>query len=179
MEQQLVSEGVVVSISEENKPIYKEHPTLNQIIKRIEKYHNPFHTQIETYKKEEKIQFIIDGHSLWSTPPAIYEENFTRADINIGNRDYSSCTRVITHRIVEFFKSKGLSVAINKPYEGKYLLAAHCSRMGVNGVQVEFNRKLYMNEHTLERNTEAITLYNSYIEELAKIIYQEFLTSTS
>jgi N-formylglutamate deformylase len=176
MESQLAHDGVVVSINEDSKRIYKNPPSVEKICKRIEKYHNPFHQKIEDLKP--KIKFLIDGHSLRSIAPATKSDSGKkRADIVIGNRDYTTCPRTITLKIINFFKEKGYSVKLNDPYEGKYIVGFHCSRSGLYGVQIEINRKLYMNEKTLRPHKRKIAKLRNQIEELAEMLDKELNTT--
>ena len=165
LEYQLSRDGVVVSVNEDCKQVYKTPPTIEQIVQRIEKYHDPFHQKIEDYKKD--VKFLIDGHSLRSIgPEAKIDRGKPRADIVIGNRHFTTCPRSITLKVIGFFAKKGLEVALNDPYEGKYILGHHCSRSGLYGLQIEVNRKLYMNEQSLARRKKGIAELNGVMTEL-------------
>lgn len=175
LENILAHEGVVVSVNEDSKQIYKTPPSIDKIFKRIEKYHNPFHSKIEALKP--KIKFLIDGHSLRSVGPATkVDRGDKRADIVIGNRHFTTCPRTITVKVIKFFESKGYTVKLNDPYEGKYIIGHHCSRSGLYGLQIEVNRKLYMNEKTLLPYKRKIAKLRSDMEELAEFIYKEIST---
>jgi N-formylglutamate amidohydrolase len=169
LEYQLARDGVVVSVNEDCKQVYKEPPTIEEILKRIAKYHDPFHKKIHDYKSE--VKFMIDGHSLRSVgPEAKNDRGKERKDIVIGNRHFTTCPRTITVKALEFFKSKGFSVALNDPYEGKYILGHHCSRTGLYGLQIEVNRRLYMNEKTLKPHKAKIKALNSTMKEFVEFI---------
>lgn len=176
MEYQLAHDGVVVSVNEDCKKIYKTPPSMEQIQKRIAKYHLPFHEKIEQLKP--KICFIVDGHSLRSVGPETKDDRGKqRADIIIGNRDYTTCTRAITLKVLHYFKELGYSVTINDPYAGKYNIGNHCSRTGVSGLQIEVNRRLYMNEKTLNPKKRDIARLNKEMHGLAEMLYAEINAS--
>lgn len=176
MEHKLAHDGVVVSVNEDSKQIYQTPPSIDEIMRRIEKYHQPFHNKIEELKPE--VRFIIDGHSLRSVGPSAKDDaGKERADIVLGNRDYTTCSRAITHRIAHFFIDRGFSVKINDPYGGKYIIGHHCSRAGLNGLQVEVNKKLYMNEKTLKPYTKKIAALNQHMIDLAHLIAKEIVSS--
>ncbi len=169
LEYQLARDGVVVSVNEDCKQVYKKPPTIEKIVDRIEKYHDPFHEKIESFR--DKVKFLIDGHSLRSVgPEAKLDRGKTRADIVIGNRHFTTCPRSITLKVINFFKDLGYSVALNDPYEGKYILGHHCSRNGLYGLQIEVNRRLYMNEKSLVRKKRGIAKLNSQMEELVEYL---------
>jgi N-formylglutamate amidohydrolase len=176
MEHMLAHDGVVVSVNENCEQIYKTPPSIEQIHKRIVKYHDPFHAQIDALKPE--VKFIIDGHSLLSQGPATKDDaGKKRADIVLGNRDYTTCSRVITMKIADFFKKRGFSVKINDPYGGKYIIGHHCSRVGVNGIQIEVNKGLYMNEKTLRPYKRKIKVMNQHITELVDFLSRDILSA--
>ena len=171
-EYKLCNDGVVVSVTEDEKQVYEVPPELEQIFERVEKYHNTFHEEID--KLAPKMKFLIDGHSLRSVGPAVKEDaGKPRADIVLGNRHFTTCTREMTHKIVRFFEEKGFSVKVNDPYEGMYVLGYHCSRRKLSGIQIEFNRRLYMNEKNLRRRKKDIEKLNKIIKELVEYIYEE------
>ena len=96
-----------------------------------------------------------------------------RADIVLGNRDFTTCSRDMTLKIVSFFQDRGFSVSVNDPYPGKYVLGHHCSRRGLPGIQIEINRKLYMNEKTLNRKKTEIKKLRGIIKELTSMLDEE------
>lgn len=172
MQYQLANDGVVVSVTEDEKQIYETPPTLEQIFERVKKYHDTFHADIE--ELSPKMKFLIDGHSLLSTAPATKKDaGKPRADIVLGNRHFTSCSREMSHFVHDFFADKGLSVTINDPYEGMYVLGYHCSRRGLPGIQIEINRKLYMNEKTLAPHKTKIREFNRMIRELVDALDKE------
>jgi len=158
-----------VSVNEDCKQIYETPPTMEQIMSRIEKYHDPFHNKIEALKKD--VKFLIDGHSLRSIGPAAKNDRGKeRADIVIGNRHFTSCTRTVTLKVIHFFQAKGLKVALNEPFEGKYVLGHHCSRNSLYGLQIEVNRRLYMNEKNLRAHKRKIADLNATMVELIEML---------
>jgi len=147
MEYKLSNDGVVVSVDLDGNPIYKTPPSIKTIFDRVRRYHDTFHEKIEEIKPN--IKFLIDGHSLRSTSPATRLDAGTeRADIVLGNRDFTTCTRNMTKKVMRFFQDRGYSVAINDPYKGRYLIGYHCSRRNLPGIQIEINERLYINEKT-------------------------------
>ena len=175
METKLGAEGVVVAVSEDKKPIYKRVPSLRQISDRVKKYHDSFHDEIDSHKA--KVRFLIDGHSCKSVGPMTKPDaGQRRPDIILGNRHFTTCSREQTAFFMNFFRKKGLSVDVNKPYSGKYILGYHCSRRHLPGIQVEINRALYMNENTLRVRKKDVEKLNLIIRELVdELSSSEFL----
>ena len=166
-EWQLNEDGVVISITGDGKPIYDSPPSIDTIFERVEKYHNGFHEEVEALYP--KVKFLIDAHSMFSKGQSTKADaGKERAEIVLGNRDYTTCSRELTIEVKRFFEEKGLSVKVNNPYSGKYVIGYHCSRDGLPGLQIEINRKLYMNEKTLHPHKRNIEKLNGFIEELVE-----------
>lgn len=165
MESELMSEGVVVRISEDGKLLYKEPPSPEMIHRRIAMFHNGFHEEIDKYI--DRMKFLIDGHSMCAVGPLMkHDAGKERPEICLGNRGYSTCDYKITRFFFEAFKDFGYSVSINKPYSGHYILGYHCSRRRTMGIQIEINRKLYMDEKTLKPFKLKIKLLNEQITDI-------------
>ncbi len=177
MEYQLSNDGVVVSVDLDGNPIYKTPPAIETISERVEKYHNTFHDKIDELKKN--VKFLIDGHSHRSVAPNTrMDAGKERADIILGNRDFTTCSRNITKRVMNFFKDRGFSVAINYPYKGRYLIGYHCSRKTFPGIQIEVNERLYMNEKTRRPYKEKINDLHIIMTKLIEEIDQELEKTT-
>jgi N-formylglutamate amidohydrolase len=176
IESQLCVDGVVVRVTPDGKQIYSFPPKVSEISQRLETYHFTFHDKIEAKIKTEKIKFIIDGHSMWSQrPSALKGTAVNRADICLGNRSFTSCSREQTHFIKNFFEKLGYSVSINNPYSGKYILGFHCHRKYLPGIQLEINRKLYLNEKTLQPKKMNIKKLNEELKILVHAFNERFL----
>lgn len=172
---QLCIDGVAVRTTPDGKKIYAHPIGVEEISTRIEKYHDTFHDEIEDLVKSGKIKFLVDGHSMWSVgPSALKDAGVPRADICLGNRDFTSCSRTQTYFVKHFFESLGYSVAINDPYYGKYILGFHCHRQNVPGIQIEINRKLFLNEKTLTPKMNKIHKLNREIENIVSAIAEKF-----
>lgn len=176
MEQRLCAEGVVISVDSEGDRIYKTPLTAKQIDERIHKYHDPFHAQVDEYAKD--CFFMIDGHSMWPTGRTTKVDiGEDRPDINLGNRDYTTCTREQTAVIKKYFEDLGYTVAVNYPFKGRYVIGYHCSRnnrKGIPGIQLEINQGLYTNTRTLRPREKIIKKLNQEIKDLVDLIGKEF-----
>ncbi|MBU1017667.1 N-formylglutamate amidohydrolase [Patescibacteria group bacterium] len=170
MELKLSADGVVVSVDLDGKPIYKDPPSFEVIAERVNQYHDMFHEKIEELKP--KIKFLIDGHSMRSKGPVTKADSGQeRADVVLGNRDYTTCSRKMTRKIMKFFEEKGFSVAINNPYKGRYIIGYHCSRRGLPGIQIELNERLYMGEKTHKPHKKKIQKLNQIVAELVEVLH--------
>ena len=165
-------EGVIVHTTWDDKPIYREEPSEEQMNELIKKYHDPFHEEIDSYMARAK--FLIDCHSYLPVgPPLKIDAGKPRPDVCLGNTNYSTCTREHTVFFREFFERHGYSVSINFPYQGKYTLGRHCHRRRiphflVPGIQIELNQKLYADPVTHTVDDEAIDALNILMQKVVE-----------
>ncbi|MEQ1849235.1 MAG: N-formylglutamate amidohydrolase [Candidatus Peribacteraceae bacterium] len=174
-------EGVSVLTTWDGKKVYAMQPGESQADTLIERYHDPFHQKIE--EKMPIVQFLFDGHSYLPIGPKLKPDSGKpRPDINIGNINYSTCTREQTVFVRDFFTERGYTVAINFPYAGKYILGHHCHRRRippflVPGMQLEMNQGLYVDQQTLEpianRVVELRTVFSDMVDAFAEKFIRE------
>ena len=93
-------------------------------------------------------------------------------DIIIGNNYNQSCNRDITSLIKYNFNLYNYSLEENNPYPGGYLTKSLGNpKNGINVIQIDINRSLYMDERSLIKN---ISNMNILSENLYLIIQNIF-----
>jgi N-formylglutamate amidohydrolase len=116
---------------------------------RIEQLHRPYHAAISTGAAAARTRFgaalIIDLHSM---PPL----NISPApDVVIGDRFGRTADPRLTEAARAIFEAAGLRVAVNVPYPGGHILERHGQpHTGVHALQLEIDRRLYLDAHLLE-----------------------------
>ena len=77
------------------------------------------------------------------------EKGTPRPDFVIGDRDGTSCNKKFTNLIVNILKDLNYDVVINDPYKGMELVSAYSNPANnKHSLQIEVNRRLYMDEKT-------------------------------
>ena len=176
MEHELSNKGVVVSVDIDGNQIYKSPPSLEIISDRVQKYHYAFHEKVDELKPQ--MRFMIDGHSMRSvTPSTKPDSGIERADIVLGNRHYTTCSRTMTRNIMRFFEDRGFSVKVNDPFTGRFIIGYHCSRNGFPGIQIEVNERLFMNTKTYRPYKKDIQAFKLIMAELMEYIAYEIKKS--
>ena len=149
---------VWLKIPPNGEPMYRDKITLKQLMHRVNTYHRPYHKILKnildnTYKKFGNF-YHVNAHSMQNQATAMSDQSqgTKRPDFEIGDREGTSCKRRFTDLIVDFLKSLNYSVDVNYPYKGMELIRAYSDPLqNKNSVQIEVNRKLYMNEETREK----------------------------
>jgi N-formylglutamate deformylase len=174
-EYQEAAEGVIVHTTWDGKNVYHEEPSEQLARSLIENYHNPYHKKIDEYMAH--VHFLMDCHSF--LPKLKKDSGQERPDINLGNVNYSSCSREHTIFFRDFFEDHGYKTSINFPYTGKYILGHHCHRRRippflVPGIQIELNQGLYVKEDSLQPIANRIDEFSLLFEKLVDAFTKHF-----
>jgi N-formylglutamate amidohydrolase len=82
-----------------------------------------------------------------------------RADFVLGDRDRTTCDPAFTDFVRQALSSLGYAVKVNDPYKGVELVRAHSDPgRGRHSLQVEINKRLYMDEERYVPNAGYATL---------------------
>ncbi|NTA59846.1 N-formylglutamate amidohydrolase [Agrobacterium tumefaciens] len=126
---------------------------------RIDTYWHPYHARIEgLLNNAHKLHghvYHINCHSMPAIGHALSPDpvGTVRADIVVGDYDGQSAEPGFVVAIVECLKQMGYSVSINVPFRGAELVSRYADpAQGRHSIQIEVNRRLYMNESTREKN---------------------------
>ena len=142
-------------------PLYDRPLAARQVEDRLARYWDPYRSRLadllRAVRERHGRVHYIDCHSMQAVSTAMHEEGAgrPRADIVLGDREGASCDPAFTALARGALEAEGFDVAVNEPYKGADLVAAHGRPAeGVHALQIEVNRRLYMNEAALERTAE-------------------------
>jgi len=134
-------------------PVYARPPSPQEIGRRIELYHAPYHAALRR-RLDEKIAkfghcYLIDAHSVESRPSRLHGALVD--DVFLGDRDGTTCDPWFTDLIAGAFERRGLKVSRNAPYKGGYITAHYGDDDLTQGLQIEMCQRLYMAEGSPQR----------------------------
>ena len=117
----------------------------------LKEYYDPFHNKLSQQIKRLINIFNICIHIDLHTMPSKALQNFkVEPDIVLGNNFGKSCSTNLLNYFKNNFIKHGLVVEINNPYAGGYITRKYGNTsMNVHTIQIEVNRKLYMDEKHL------------------------------
>jgi N-formylglutamate amidohydrolase len=147
--------GLVRRLSKPGEPIYDRHLTVAEIAGRIDEYWRPYHAALDRTLDAVQARFgrvfYLDCHSMPAVANAMASDpGHARADFVLGDRDGTTCDPGLRDRIGAILAGFGYDVAINDPYKGVELVRRHGRPAeGRQALQLEINRRLYMDERTL------------------------------
>ena len=155
--------------------IYRKRLPLAEAHRRIDHFYKPYHRLLTGLlgecHKQSGFVLLIDCHSM---PQAEGAARRGQADVVLGDRFGASCSSEITNAVEDFFNSRGLRVARNKPYAGGFITESHGTpNNNRHALQIEVNRGLYMDERHLCRSAGFAALkqiLDSFAASLANIL---------
>ena len=168
--------GLVWRLLDTGEPIYTRKLTVAEVQTRIANCYAPYHKAvrdaINTAHKHYGAVWHINCHSMPATSSVISEEGpgVPRADFVLGDRDGTTCAPAFTTFVALTLRGMGYEVRVNDPYKGVELVRAYSEPAEQkHSLQIEVNRKLYMDEVTREPNANFAKL-QSDITALIKAI---------
>jgi N-formylglutamate deformylase len=152
-----LGKGLIWSVTDEGIPIYNRKLGVAEVQMRIAQCWRPYHAAVQEAIDAAHARHGYSIHLNCHSMPAVAASHATEfpgeahADFVIGNRDATTSSEPLARLICTHLEGLGYSVSYNHPYKGVELVrrygdpAAHR-----HSIQVEVNRKLYMDESTLE-----------------------------
>lgn len=151
--------GLIWRVLDSGHPIYDRKLSVEEVKQRIVRYHQPYQRAVKNAMDDAYGHFgavwHLNLHSMPAMSSAISEEGpgKARADFVLGDRDGTTCDRKFTELVGATLRSMGYEVKVNDPYKGVELVRAFSDpAAGRHSLQIEVNRRLYMDEETRERN---------------------------
>ena len=154
-----VGKALIWRTLEDGRPIYSRRLAVDVVTRRIGGFHAPYHEKLKTLLGETHARFgkvyHINCHSMRAVAGRQSDdgEGNVRADFVLGDRDGSSCDPRYTEFVRAALAGMGYQVKVNDPYKGVELVRAYSDpKAGRHSLQIEINKRLYMNEVTLAKN---------------------------
>ncbi|HSN19152.1 MAG TPA: N-formylglutamate amidohydrolase [Usitatibacter sp.] len=151
--------GLIWRILDSGAPIYARKLSVEEVKRRIVRYHQPYQRAVKDALDEAHDHFgavwHLNLHSMPSVSGKISEEGpgKSRADFVLGDRDGTTCEADFTARVAETLRGMGYAVKVNDPYKGVELVRAFSDPSARrHSLQIEVNRRLYMDESSRLRS---------------------------
>jgi N-formylglutamate amidohydrolase len=171
----LLGLGLVRRMCKSGVPVHAAPLSIAEVQKRIENYYRPYHAVIERLVGKHMAVFgecvLINAHSM----PGFLGDNSRKArpDIILGDRLGTSCDPSLTRKVSTILRELGFSVALNDPYKGMEIVRRYGQpEKGRQALQLEINRRLYMNEETLVLH-EGFTRLQNALSEFFRLLAME------
>ena len=151
--------GVIPRFSGNGKEIYTKPITIEDAQKRLEYFYFPYHQFLKYLILESKKRLgytvLFDCHSM---PSKLNMENKNsnknnNSDIILGDANGTSCSPFITEKVKIIFENYNFFVTKNHPFSGGFITKNYGDPgNNIHVIQIEINKKLYMDETSIQKN---------------------------
>jgi N-formylglutamate deformylase len=148
--------GLVRRHAQPGVPIYDRKLGADEVLGRIERYHQPYHRILDETCDRLHCQFgavwHINCHSMPSRGNRRDGLKSEHGDFVLGDRDGTTCAGEFTEFVARFLRGLGYDVRVNEGYKGVEIVRRQ-GRPAQNrhSLQIEVDRSLYMDQKTLEK----------------------------
>ena len=156
---------------DDGRAIYDRKLAASEVRRRIERFHAPYHAAVREAIAATHARFgrswHINCHSMNAVGGVQGEGGAGRArpDFVVGDRDGTTCDAGFTEFVRAFLADLGYDVRVNDPYKGVELVRAYSNPAeGRMSLQLEINKRLYMDEATRAKNANFATLQGQLLE---------------
>jgi N-formylglutamate deformylase len=160
-----LGKGLIWRITDSGVPLYTRKLTAREIESRIANCWRPYHDAVASAIDAAHARHGYSIHLNCHSMPAVsapYSTDFpglVHADFVIGDRDGTTADPRLSKKIRTHLEALGYTVSYNHPYKGVELVRRYGDPAhDRHSIQVELNRKLYMDEPTLEMTPQAAKL---------------------
>jgi N-formylglutamate amidohydrolase len=168
--------GLIWRVLDSGQPIYARKLSVEEVKQRIVRFHQPYQRAVKDALDAAHEHFgavwHLNLHSMPAVSGSVSEEGpgKPRADFVLGDRDGSTCAAEFTATVAETLRGMGYDVKVNDPYKGVELVRAFSDpKAGRHSLQVEVNRRLYMDERTREKTAGFAALRDNLDRLLEKV----------
>lgn len=154
--------GTIARLVASGSEIYRRKLTFAEAERRISELYMPYHAALRRLVDETERQFgyciLIDCHSMPSSGTEA-THGHGRVDFVLGDCFGQACAPQITRTADAMLSHLGYRCLRNTPYAGGHTTRHYGKpELGIHALQIEINRRLYMDEATHVKNEGFATL---------------------
>ncbi len=158
-----IGKALVWRTLDDGRPIYDRKLTVQELRQRIARCHTPYHAALRSLLQaahaRHGVVYHLNCHSMNAVGGKMGEGVGAdgtappRADMVLGDRDGTTCAPAFTAFVHQHLQAQGYRVAVNDPFKGVELVRAFANpAAGFHSLQLEVNKRLYMDQATLEKH---------------------------
>ena len=174
-----LGKGLIWKFTDDGQAIYERQLTVQEGQRRIAECWTPYHAAvsdaIDAAHARHGYSIHINCHSMPSVAAshATLHPGLEHADFVIGDRDGTTASPALSNLVCEFLRGRGYDVEYNHPYKGVELVRRYGKpEEHRHSIQIEINRRIYMNEETLEIVQPGFDKLKSDLRDLVEMLLQ-------
>ncbi len=152
-----LGKGLIWRTTDDGVPIYERVLTVAEVQARIDQCWKPYHAAVTRAIDDAHALHGYSIHVNCHSMPAIASSHATdfpgeaHADFVVGDREGTTASPALSRLVCGHLAGLGYKVSHNHPYKGVELVRRYGKPAEQrHSLQLEINRKLYMNEKTFE-----------------------------
>lgn len=171
-----LGKGLIWRCTDEGEALYARKLTVDEVRSRIDRCWRPYHAAVARAIDDAHARHGYSLHVNCHSMPAVAAQYATdypglvHADFVIGDRDGTTASPALSRKVCAHLESLGYSVSYNHPYKGVELVRRYGDpARDRHSIQIEVNRKRYMDEATLQL-TPACAQLKTHLQSLAQML---------
>ncbi len=154
-------------------PVYDRALSVGEVELRLARFYHPYHAALKALLDDAHERFgavwHLDVHSMKAIGRGRHAR--PRADFVLGDLDGASCDPEFTVMVRDCLKDMGYGVRLNDPFKGAELVTCYSEpRAGRHSLQIEINRRLYLDEARLAKTEGFATLRADMRRLIARVV---------
>ena len=152
-----LGKGLIWRQTDDGLPLYQRLLSANEVHARIERCWQPYHAAVAQALAAAHGAHGYSLHINCHSMPAVAASHATdfpgllHPDFVVGNRDHSTSSSTLADWLCAKLRAMGYEVWLNHPYKGVELVRRYGRpQEHRHSLQLEINRRLYMDEQSLE-----------------------------
>jgi N-formylglutamate amidohydrolase len=168
--------GLIWRSTTDNRAAIARPLPKSELERRLQAYYRPYHDKLDELVRERLDRYgfviLISGHSMPSRGRDGHDDpGRERADVVPGTRQRSTAAAAVIDATEDVARRFHFGLAHDDPYRGGHTTVRYGRpAAGIHAIQIELNRRLYMDEQTLAKKTNEFRVVRSFCRALVKEI---------
>jgi N-formylglutamate amidohydrolase len=168
--------GLIWRSTTDNRAAIARPLPKSELERRLQAYYRPYHDKLDELVRDRLDRYgfviLISGHSMPSRGRDGHDDpGRERADVVPGTRQRSTAAAAVIDATEEVARRFHFGLAHDDPYRGGHTTVRYGRpAAGIHAIQIELNRRLYMNEQTLTKKINEFRVVRSFCRALVQEI---------
>jgi N-formylglutamate deformylase len=166
--------GLIWRSTTDNRAAIARPLPKSELERRLQAYYRPYHDQLDVLVRDRLARhgfvIVLSGHSMPSRGRDGHDDpGRERADVVPGTRQRSTAAPAVIELTEKLAARFRLGLAHDDPYRGGHTTVRYGRpATGIHAIQIELNRRLYMDEQTLTKKPNEFRTIRSFCRALVQ-----------
>ncbi len=166
--------GLIWRCTTDNRAAIARPLPRTELERRLALYYRPYHDKLEELVRDRLDRYgfviVVSGHSMPSRGRDGHSDpGRERADVVPGTRQRTTASAAVIDAAEEVARRFHFGVAHDDPYRGGHTTVRYGRpAAGIHAIQIELNRRLYMDEQSLAKKPNEFRVVRSFCRALVK-----------